>query len=185
MGLHRVWHDWSNLACMHALEKEMSTHSSILAWRIPGTEEPGGLPSIALHSWTRLKWLSNSSSRNSQMEEMRRARCKERTRSLHVFPGCTTKAARVYQSRSKTKPVLLDIYGSFIVKSCSIDVIDEIVGHQWLRQPLVTLPSQEVRWWGLGDGTGSSNPLNTWLVPLWPTPILRWPRDSPKVTSFT
>ena len=30
----------------HALEKEMATHSSVLAWRIPGTEEPGGLPSI-------------------------------------------------------------------------------------------------------------------------------------------
>ena len=30
----------------HALEKEMATHSSILAWRIPGTEEPGGLPSV-------------------------------------------------------------------------------------------------------------------------------------------
>ena len=29
---------------VHALEKEMATHSSILAWRIPGTEEPGGLP---------------------------------------------------------------------------------------------------------------------------------------------
>ena len=28
------------------LEKEMATHSSILAWRIPGTEEPGGLPSV-------------------------------------------------------------------------------------------------------------------------------------------
>jgi len=30
----------------HALEKELATHSSILAWRIPGTEEPGGLPSM-------------------------------------------------------------------------------------------------------------------------------------------
>ena len=30
----------------HALEKEMATHSSVLAWRIPGTGEPGGLPSI-------------------------------------------------------------------------------------------------------------------------------------------
>ena len=36
-------------ACMHALEKEMATHSSILAWSIPGTEEPGGLPSMGLH----------------------------------------------------------------------------------------------------------------------------------------
>ena len=33
----------------HALEKEMATHSSILAWRIPGTAEPGGLPSTGSH----------------------------------------------------------------------------------------------------------------------------------------
>ena len=32
----------------HALEKEMATHSSVLAWRIPGTGEPGGLPSPLL-----------------------------------------------------------------------------------------------------------------------------------------
>ena len=42
----------------HALEKEMATHSSILAWRIPGTGEPGGLPSVGSHSRTWLKWLS-------------------------------------------------------------------------------------------------------------------------------
>ena len=30
----------------HALAKEMATHSSVLAWRIPGTEAPGGLPSM-------------------------------------------------------------------------------------------------------------------------------------------
>ena len=33
----------------HTLEKEMATHSSVLAWRIPGTEEPGGLPSMGSH----------------------------------------------------------------------------------------------------------------------------------------
>ena len=33
----------------HALEKEMATHSSVLAWRIPGMGEPGGLPSMQLH----------------------------------------------------------------------------------------------------------------------------------------
>ena len=33
----------------HVLEKKMATHSSILAWRIPGMEEPGGLPSMGLH----------------------------------------------------------------------------------------------------------------------------------------
>ena len=33
----------------HALEKEMATHSSVFAWRIPGMGEPGGLPSMGLH----------------------------------------------------------------------------------------------------------------------------------------
>ena len=33
----------------HALEKEMTTHSSVLAWRIPGTRESGGLPSVGSH----------------------------------------------------------------------------------------------------------------------------------------
>ena len=47
----------------HALEKEMATHSSVLAWRIPGTEEPSGLPSMRSHRvGQRLKRLSSSSS---------------------------------------------------------------------------------------------------------------------------
>ena len=33
----------------HALEKKMATHSNVLAWRITGTEEPGGLPSMGSH----------------------------------------------------------------------------------------------------------------------------------------
>ena len=36
----------------HALEKEMATHSSVLAWRIPGTGEPGGLRSVGSHRVT-------------------------------------------------------------------------------------------------------------------------------------
>ena len=38
----------------HALEREMATHSSVLAWRIPGTAEPGGLPSMELYDWSDL-----------------------------------------------------------------------------------------------------------------------------------
>ena len=48
----------------HALEKEMATHSSVLAWRIPETGEPGGLPSPGpAQSRTRLKRLSSSNSK--------------------------------------------------------------------------------------------------------------------------
>ena len=38
----------------------MAPHSSVLAWRIPGTGEPGGLPSVGSHSQTQLKRLSSS-----------------------------------------------------------------------------------------------------------------------------
>ena len=46
----------------HALEKEMTTHSSVLAWQILGTGEPGGLPTMGSQSRTRLKRLSSGSS---------------------------------------------------------------------------------------------------------------------------
>ena len=41
--------DFTSTFHLHALEKEMATHSSIPAWRIPGTGEPGGLPSTGSH----------------------------------------------------------------------------------------------------------------------------------------
>ena len=40
--------DFTFTVHFHSLEKEMATHSSVLAWRIPGTGEPGGLPSMGL-----------------------------------------------------------------------------------------------------------------------------------------
>ena len=57
-AVHRVAKSWTLLSDFtftfhfHALEKEMATHSSVLAWRIPGKGEPGGLPSLGLHSQT-------------------------------------------------------------------------------------------------------------------------------------
>ena len=54
-AVHGVAKSWTRLSDFsftfhfYALEKEMATHSSVLAWRIPGTGEPGGLPSMGLH----------------------------------------------------------------------------------------------------------------------------------------
>ena len=45
---HEEW-DKTERLHFHALEKEMTTHYSVLAWRIPGTAEPGGLPSVGSH----------------------------------------------------------------------------------------------------------------------------------------
>ena len=66
-AVHGVVKSWTQLSDFtltfhfHVLEKEMATHSSVLAWRIPGTAEPGGLLSPVYgvtQSWTRLKQLS-------------------------------------------------------------------------------------------------------------------------------
>ena len=54
-AVHGVAEGWTRLSDFtftfhfHALEKEIATHSSALAWRIPGTGEPGGLPSMGSH----------------------------------------------------------------------------------------------------------------------------------------
>ena len=54
-AVHGVTKSWTLLSNFtftfhfHALEKEMATNSSVLAWRIPGTGEPGGLSSMGLH----------------------------------------------------------------------------------------------------------------------------------------
>ena len=55
-AVHGVAKSWTRLSDFtftfhfHALEREMATHSSVLAWRIPGMGEPGGLPSMGSHS---------------------------------------------------------------------------------------------------------------------------------------
>ena len=54
-AVHGVAKSWTRLSNFtftfhfHSLEKEMAIHSSVLAWRIPGTGEPGGLPSMGSH----------------------------------------------------------------------------------------------------------------------------------------
>ena len=54
-AVHGVAESWTRLSDFtftfhfHALEEEMATHSSVLAWRIPGKGEPGGLPSVGSH----------------------------------------------------------------------------------------------------------------------------------------
>ena len=57
------------------MEKEMATHSSVLAWRIPETGEPGGLPSMGLHrvghDWSDLAGAAAYWIKDSYIEEQR------------------------------------------------------------------------------------------------------------------
>ena len=74
LGSHRAGHNWSDLACIHGLEKEMAPHSSILAWRIPGLEEPGGLLSMGSHrvghNWSDLAAVQKQPQREHKQMSM-------------------------------------------------------------------------------------------------------------------
>ena len=63
----------------HALEKEMATHSSILAWRIPGMAEPGGLPSMGSHRvrhhWRDLAAAAESKTAKKREEMSKWGKC--------------------------------------------------------------------------------------------------------------
>ena len=49
-NLSAIWETWVQfLGREDPLEKEMAAHSSVLAWRVPGTGEPGGRPSVGSH----------------------------------------------------------------------------------------------------------------------------------------
>ena len=60
-NLPAMWETWVwSLGWEDPLEKDMATLSSVLAWRIPWTEKPGGLQSTGSHSWTQLRRLSST-----------------------------------------------------------------------------------------------------------------------------
>ena len=88
-AVHGVAKSWTRLSYFtfilhfHALEKEMAIHSSVLAWRIPGTGEPGGLPSMGSHrvghDWSdlaaaaaaiQLKWEDTESSTTPSLNSL-------------------------------------------------------------------------------------------------------------------
>ena len=79
-AVHGVAEGWTRLSNftftfhLHALEKEMATHSSVLAWRIPGTGEPGGLPSMGSH-------------RATQQQQQQQQQCYERAKNKEVISG--------------------------------------------------------------------------------------------------
>ena len=75
VGCYPWLSDFTSTFHFHVLEKEMATHSSVLAWRIPGTGEPSGLPSMdgVAQSQMRLKRLSSSRSMLDMVGNTKRA----------------------------------------------------------------------------------------------------------------
>ena len=91
----------------HALEKEMATHSSVLAWRIPGTGEPGGLPSMGSQSRTRLKRLSSGRTKLSSHNLVQQT-----FTGHHREPGPTAHEGEPETQSSKTVTMRLNCQNS-------------------------------------------------------------------------
>ena len=74
----------------HALEKEMATHSSVLAWRIPGTVEPGGLQSMeshrVRHNWSDLAVAAAAATQSKRDSELRIRVCPQGKGGLKKIP---------------------------------------------------------------------------------------------------
>ena len=94
----------------HVLEKEMATHSSTLAWRIPGTGEPGGLLSMGLHrvghDWSNLaaarQLYSGECTSTLFFLEGRRGKQNEMAKPICSFPDRKGKAVNYCPSKTHT-----------------------------------------------------------------------------------
>ena len=103
-AVHGVTESWTRLSDftftfhLHALEKETATHSSVLVWRIPGTGEPGGPPSMGSHrvghDWSDLAAAAAVNSRESELrfpkppqESLRKSGLHVKANLEHRLPG--------------------------------------------------------------------------------------------------
>ena len=95
---------------LHALEKEMTTHSSVLAWRIPGTGEPGGLPSMGLHrighDWSTLA-AAAAAAANAGLEEAQ-AGIKIAGRNINNL-RCADDTTLLAESEEELKSLLMNV----------------------------------------------------------------------------
>ena len=83
----------------HALEKEMATHSSVLAWRIPGMGEPDGLPSMGSQSRTWLKWLNWTALMIDSRDSVRKPR------RVLEYPACFTVKTRMLVTKRQSPEI--------------------------------------------------------------------------------
>ena len=109
----------------HALEREMATHSSVLAWRIPGTGEPGGLLSMGLHrvghDWSDLAAAAASLYRKvtSKMQKCLfitydRMQCNTIMTNFHVFIWTRKEQAVTPESLISNFSCILDLISFWI-----------------------------------------------------------------------
>ena len=117
----------------HDLEKEMTTHSSVLAWRSPGTGEPGGLPSMGLyrvrHGWSDLAAAAHA---NKVMLKILQARLQEYVNrelpdvqaGLRKGKGTRDQIANIHWIIEKAREFQKNIYFCFLDYTKTFDCVD-------------------------------------------------------------
>ena len=116
----------------------MATHSSILAWRIPGTEEPGGLPSMASHRVGRQDWsylVAAAAGFNSTRTETSRRKGR----------GTRDQISNIHWIIEKAREFPKNIYFCFTDCAKSIDCVDhnklwKVLIKRWKYQTITCLP---------------------------------------------
>ena len=113
-AVHGVAQSWTRLNDFtftfhfHALGKEMATHSSVLAWKIPETGEPGGLPSMGSHR-VRHDWSDLAAAAATQMKSLR-----ERQVFIRIKPWypqcCTFCNQKTHYIHNQSQYILLTIW---------------------------------------------------------------------------
>ena len=118
----------------------MATQSRVLAWRIPGTGEPGGLPSMGSHSQTRLKWLGSSSSSQSYSFSSGHVWCeswtvkKTKHRRIDAFELCWRRPFTVpWTARRSNQSILKEISPEYSLEGLMMKLKLQYFGHLMQR----------------------------------------------------
>ena len=147
----------------------MATHSIVLAWRILGTGKPGGLPSMGLQSWTRLKRLSSSSSilTNKML-------IKQKNQKFFIYPwekcghreNCCPRTGEVDGGCGESQPPRAETCTCQSRKAWTI--MDELLEAQYRQVWELETPEIPSHWWGggitfMGFPYRSSNKCIKWI----------------------
>ena len=139
----------------HALEKEMATHSSVLAWRIPGMAEPGVLPSMGSHrvghDWSDLaaaaagqRWvfLSSGTKRNSYKNFFNQFNSMQSLSSVQLFVTPWTAACQASLSITNSRSLLKLMSMKSVMPSNHLILCHPLL----LPYCIVKKPSKNILW---------------------------------------